>query len=329
MDDDRTSPPRGDDRGPLRPAPGFLGSGVTRTGGGPEAAGRALRRARERADLSARALAKLVGVSPATILNIENGADARRTTLQALLRALPELSPTDLLLGPSDDAPPPASEGAWRLYREACRFEARSLLRRATIRANGDVEHRVVVEGLVSDDGPLSDTAIKLRILRAVFTGSTTALRGVDEARLGRARLIIEDEGSVHELHVPRRDPHAGTSYRARRVKRGVFTREALEAAREAVDGTAVHGVTLAVSWPVREASVEVRFAAHVWPDDASRIAGYCWPQCLAPEVSAGNLLSLVHPGPTLSLDARRRRARLSVRSPLVEMQYGVGWESA
>ena len=105
-----------------------------------------LREAREREGWSKRELASRLGVARATVREIEDGRDARWSTLSALARTLPDALPP-CLLPTSSPRVPPRSTAAWDCQREMMGASARRLIRSVRCAADGSLEVEEVVLG--------------------------------------------------------------------------------------------------------------------------------------------------------------------------------------
>jgi len=116
-----------------------------------------------------------------------------------------------------------------------------------------------------------------------------------------------------------------GFSYTCRRSLPGLFAEAEPAAAADAPRRPFVHGTALAVSYPVRRLDLSVEFPRGRPPEG---LRGYAWPRALVPEEDQPDLSGFLYPaGRPVRGRGQRGCVRLSVPWPLVEIQYGLGWD--
>lgn len=178
--------------------------------------GAVLRDARERAGLTQRELAGLMGVSRATVAEAEAGADLRASTMQRALDVLAALSP-GRLLGDPESAAPAHSPAAWRLHAQLCGFTVRRARRAIAVAPLEGGIVGLAALGVRPLEGSLRDDALRRALLRAVYRGDAAALQRALESGGDRpgAALEIEDEGSGlrHRFRFPRALDEKGFDY--------------------------------------------------------------------------------------------------------------------
>lgn len=292
----------------------------SRSRSGQRSLGDFLARARERAGLSIRALAREMGVSPATVLEAERGRNPRASTLEAYLRALPGVSPHALLQAATDCAPS-VSPAAWSHYRDLHGFSASRLELSATLSKGGELTRTMVVKGLRSHRSSLREDRVELTLLLGCVTFASPAvlrsLRPLEEEKLGR-RHLIEDGAVRHEYTFPAALDRHGVGYR--RIETG-----GTPADSELTPMPFDCGTRLDVRFPVASLSTSWSFEGEV----PSGIRPAAWLRHQAVRPGDEDLLPQLHPG---GLPLRWRRGRrtcvLEVEKPLVGTCYGLGWSA-
>ena len=227
--------------------------------------GAALRDARERAGLTQRELAALMGVSRATVAEAEAGADLRASTLRRALEALAALSPGQVL-GDPEAAAPGHSPAAWRLHARLSGFTVARARRAVAVAPFSDEFVGLAALGVRPLVGSLAEPGLRRALLRAVYRGDPAALqraleRGGDEP--GRS-LEIEDgeDGLRHRFRFPRRLDERGFDYE--RLERADEAESRSERGVLAyTPGHAIERLELVLVAPPGEAPKLARYEAH------------------------------------------------------------------
>lgn len=166
-------------------------------------AGTAIRAARIAAGISLRELARRTGMAPSTLHSLEEGTDARLSTLAACARVLPGLTPA-ALFGKEGSAVPDGTAGWQRLARIHGTWGHR--LRRVLVLRRHARELLTSWRGIETSDGRLDDPDTLRRVLSGALL-ATPASRGErwTEDLLTNGHLVRERDGILHEARLVRR----------------------------------------------------------------------------------------------------------------------------
>lgn len=300
---------------------------------GSDRRGAVLREARERLGLSQRQLAERMSISWAAISQAENGADISHRTLREFLKALPGLTPRELLRGPRPLGEQTRKE-AWTYYRDLFGVEAAQIERSLVARFDGSREDRFRCSGLRSIrerpsevrmlDGLESVAYQGSRPLLAEIRAGLTAGGSGDESV--RSRVLERREGRLlHQLSVPADLVREGLSYSWTRLRQvtGLWREES--PSFQPPDGMRVHsGFGQRVTFPARRLLLRLHLPENYWPET---IYLRTWPSAMVPDPRVRDFTEQVHPeGLKLRRDRRRRLVSLTVDYPLIDWSYNIGW---
>jgi len=288
----------------------------------------ALSAARERAGLSARALARCSGVSQAAVSAIERGREPRWSTLQALCSALPGLDPGPVL-GCAPDLPLPASIRSWRFLARLHGFQAERLVLALEGDAEGVLKTTVTLEGLRCSLGTLASPARRIELAAAAYLGPGRLLRELGHrawhSRGGRVRL--RDGGVSHEFKLPRAGRDGALDYR--RVEKGRSAGLEPSLPRDGSDGAPFQlGGGVLVDLPVRELVLRVSLRGRDLPQGI-RLHAWAPSLTLGPGQDRPAWRHLFPDAPELvavPAGARSRRLEIIVRKPPPGLAYGLDW---
>jgi transcriptional regulator with XRE-family HTH domain len=295
--------------------------------------GALLRRAREKLGLSQRQLAERMDVSWVSVSNAENGADLHHGTLRQFLRALPGLTPQELLCGPAT-ATTQTRADVWSYYRDLIGLEADRVERELIIHANGDREDFFRCSGLRSVRENPSEVRLLDGLESAVFQGQRPLLEELRAERAGgegdepgmRSRVLEKAEGRfLHRFTVPADLAKDGLTYswRRRRIG-GDLWREQAKGFEPGKTERIHHGGGYRVTLPSARLTVRLRFPADYWPEI---VYLRTWPSATVPDPRVRDFTELLHPeGLKLRKDRRRRVVSLMVDHPLIDWSYNIGW---
>jgi transcriptional regulator with XRE-family HTH domain len=281
-----------------------------------EMSGRSLREAGAEAGLSAMAISKA-----------ERGGDLKVSSAQALLSALPRLSPWSLVAGSLD--PTPAlrwshaadlagciADEEWKVVTLLDDGSARiEIGTRGLRRLRGSGELRVRL-GL--DHPGLLRSRARLSEVRAGAAGPATSVRittigGPDGERQQQLAIpaALARDGASHSRVL--QHPVVYTMTRARAVARD-----------PSLAATPLHeGTSFVPLVPCMSLGLEVRWPRGWHP---AEVRAHAWPIWMPPDPEAREALAGDAPPPELEVSPARRRMRLVVQRPLPGVKYALSW---
>lgn len=286
-----------------------------------------LRRAREDAGLSRRAVAERMGVSAMTIVEAERGREPRRSTMDRWAAALPELSSWRLLPFEGEIDRRVAWEHGRALHGCAAELEAKTV----RISAEGHSELRIETEGLRRLREGRGELRVRLGHARSVLQASHARMRGMeagpdDESEGLRISRVPGGGGpDLHELRIPAGLAERGASFTRKLEHRGVYVMTAGRA-RELTgqEGPFEEGASFGALLPTRVLRLVVKLPRGWWPEE---LRAHAWPLTQTPEPDLPDASTVLHPeGLEVEIDRRRRRAVLEVEHPLVGFKYAMSW---
>lgn len=307
--------------------PGMPGRG-TRT---PPAIGARVRRARQEAGLSQRELARRMRVSHATLVEAERHRDVRASTLEALLKALPEV-PAAFLLPAREPAGRVEVREAWTWLRDLQRLEADEVRKVVRIGTCRDAQVTIHTRGL----RPLGEATTPLALLGALGKASWQShgsvlrelqlrLPPADEQRVSVRKVSVTRDRTTHELRVPPDILAHGLDWCQRTTIHDLYARSIAEAQARTghpEEQVFVQGNSQVTLVPAKRLVVEVRHILGFRPVDP-------WPTCVpmhfSPSTGPDGLLERLHPG-EFRFEARPGLLRIVVEWPLGTLGYGIGW---
>lgn len=284
-----------------------------------------LRRAREAAGLSIRALAARMGVGAMTVSDAESGTNPRGSTLRALVEALPELSAWDLF---APESLSPAQAWAFRRDLIGCEVDAESKL--VDIDAKGDAAMRIETRALRLLSPRPGPVRLHVGFSAPTMTLSRARLRSVstsgDDAESLRIAAMTGPGGEkLYQLTIPERLARHGVSFTRVLVHPAIYALTPEEAQRRTGQPGPFHeGTSFAVSLPVRRLRLIVRFPKGAFP---GHFTAHVWPVNQAPDPSVSGLGAWLHPhGMSLETRQRSRKIVLTVEQPMIGVKYGLAW---
>src|SRR5436190_751894 len=156
---------------------------------------------RKDAGLTLRAMADRVGVSFATVREIEAGRPPRVSTIAAYLRAFPLLAPQELL--PMDDLGGSLSDDElWDYQRRVFGFCADEYEKVLRVKSDGRSQTTATVRGIRSESSSGSASSLRLAFGRAVMTDrpATPMQRMLASSEDLRVRTVRHREGGLTHL---------------------------------------------------------------------------------------------------------------------------------
>lgn len=277
----------------------------------------ALRRARGRTGASRREVARRMGVSPATVVQVEKGGRAPRlATARAWLRALPELDP-HALLAPWDSDEAFSHEQAWRHQCDVHPVLAREERLTVTVGADGTLDYDVLVRDFVTR--PFGQLALLLRhgLVASRRSLAAPTLQAV-EATGAEPTIRIVDRDERWLLHEMR--------FGADCIGKPVSYRRTLRAARPLpMDRELSPMVITAITrLPSQRLVLELRFPEGLWPE---RFVTACAPAVVLPLRGGTEDLTPRLPKGLVATRADRQRGllRVSMKQPLIGLQVAIG----
>jgi transcriptional regulator with XRE-family HTH domain len=282
--------------------------------------GKVLLRARERAGLSVRGLARRLGVSGATVLGAEQGRDVRLATLRRYVCELPEVAPHELL-GRAATSPPVAGEAPGRSLARIFGFQVGQLTWDVTIRRDGTRRTRLRARAIRPTDARLADPDVRVRLAQLVFRGSPQSRTGIDAAlrdlRAG-SRTVLSDGCFSHEFS---RDRRGGLTYTREQADGppppGFGRPGALSQAAPGEDG-----VSLVVDLPVRLLELIARPAPGT---DATAARACAWADAQPLATDESDLAPFLWPA-GLPIERSQEVLRVRVPDPEFGLQHGLLW---
>jgi len=286
---------------------------------------------RRRCGLSVRQVAALLGRSPASVSELERGAEPRAETLARYLEVLPGLSAHELLGHPEPAGPVDADE-AWRFQRALFGMEAREEERTCRVTADGDMRGTFRTLGLTWTREAASDLRLRHGLAR-VPEGADWKLDEISTEReedeeLVRVRVLRRGRGPVlHDLHLQDAGGRRRVSF-TRRVHvshQFALTQERSLAAHFGALRT-WEALYAEPSLPARRLRFDVWFPEGHVPLNPD--AGV-YPRGAHSTTRARSLAERVHGDAFRFLDAGERQGllRIVVDRPLVGLRYMLRWQ--
>ncbi|MEM7244300.1 MAG: helix-turn-helix transcriptional regulator [Acidobacteriota bacterium] len=278
--------------------------------------GEVLRSRREAAGLSKSRLAELTGLDRATLRAGEQGQDARASTLEAYLLALPELSPAELF----PEIPvrrPPSSEGAWRHVKDARLLRCDAIERSVRRGDDGRLRCSLETRGLRQGRADLDDPAHRLRLMRIASRASgDLALRLAELVSGWRGEETrVDDAGVEHVFWVDGSGRTPSFGHRSTRVV------EPRTGSRNPGLPALATGCHVSVHVPCRE--LTLRLMAPELDEAEARLL--TWPHALVPDGLDDDLSSLTHPEDDVAITRGGEGELVArVRHPLVGLDHGL-----
>lgn len=282
--------------------------------------GRVVREARQRSGLGVRELARRSGLAHGTVLQAETARNPRHSTLQALLHALPDLSPQDLLPVSCDEGSM-AQDERWALLRDIFGYEIRAIRKRTVVRSDGSSRSVIDTRGLRPLRADLRELHVRTVLQQTASQAARSVVLGVESDAEGlRVRRIRAADGPVvHEFTIPAR--LAGGSLSHRRLFEGASHPMRRP---DGTTGPVWCAVSLPIYHPVETAVLEVTLPPGFTPSAVKSVA---WCAAVPPQLESPLLTRGVG---TLRL---RRAVRegglvlsLRVRRPTVGIGYTIAW---
>ncbi|MEM7249226.1 MAG: helix-turn-helix domain-containing protein [Acidobacteriota bacterium] len=285
-----------------------------------------LHQVRERSGHSVRSLGAAMGVSAMTVHRTEAGGDPRRSTLEAYLRALPELSPWELLAVSSRREV--SRHAAWSYYRDLCRCEADEQVKRVTIARTGNSRISIETVGFRWLGPTGHDLKLRLGLGRHALQATPAELRSIGSSRRRESFRI----GRVPGLHgrperllrVPAALVEKPLTYARRLQHRNVYVLSAARA-RELTGGTGPfrEGQSFGPLLPSRTLRLVVRFPKGYVPREPM---GHAWLTPDTPDSNRPGFETLLHPE---GLEPRwdGRELSLHVERSMPGVKLGLSWE--
>jgi transcriptional regulator with XRE-family HTH domain len=313
--------------GPAPPQADLARSPATASAGRAPALASVLESARTRAGFSARALARRLAISPATLLALEDGAEPRVSTLRAYADALPELSPFELFT-PREPKGRATPKDVWEHQRDFFGMEAKEELTLIRIARNGDMKGELTTEGLSWTRAAARDLRLRHGLTR-VPGGSTWELDSIstedDDSHDARVKVLRRGIGPVvHELRFQGEAERGRVSFTRKITGHGQFVLTRARARRRERPARTWEAIYAEPSLPTRQLSFELRFPRGHWPPTlTARVV----PRCLPLADSAQDLRPGCHStGFTFRTEPEAGRARLTVKRPLIGLRYVFTW---
>lgn len=291
----------------------------------------AVRRARQRGRLSRRELARRAGCSPTTIGRLEDGLDARWSTLARCIEMLPSLSPWSLLgLGEEQLSPDPAR--LWCFLRDLHGLEADEDFKTVAIAADGNSAIEIVTRNLRVLRSVPKELRLLLGLGVPVLQPTTAELQGVGhlssaslEGQLRIAALTTADGARLHELRVPGIVAERGFSFGRRFRHAGIYALDSEQArARTGQEGPFHQGASLGSRFPVKRLRLRLRFPRGRRPPEVVPCA---WSMAHAPDPGRDESLRALPARSVEVIEDRRRNAwELIAERPPVGVKFALAW---
>jgi hypothetical protein len=281
--------------------------------------------ARKEAGLSLRQVASIARTAHASLAYAESGRDCRASTLVAYLRALPALSPQELLPAVSSGGVVTAEE-AWMEMRDLYGYEIRELRKTFTISADGTSRNVIETLGLKPLRADLRDFRVRVGLHRAVANASESVLQSIEtEVDETRVRLVRRQSGAeVHEFRFPRSFARGALAYTRTYSGAKYPLHRSASRRRRGDDEDVVSGVVLPTYHPTHRASLVVELPADFVPRHVRSIA---YPtSCVAnPDLPP---LSAMLQAPPCRIERVGAALTLSLvlKKPAVGIRYGITW---
>ncbi len=268
-----------------RPLPGFAyalgwepGERLERMRRAPWSLARTLRAARRRAGLNLRQVGEAAGKCHASVAYAEAGRDPRVETLEGYLRAMPDLSPQDLLPAVAE-AGAMSPDELWDHVRDLYGYSADTIRKTLTIFPDGSNTTVIETLGLRTVRSDLRDLRVRAGLHRVVAQASPSVLKHVAASSASaRVRIVRTDDGPVmHEFRFPQKLAAVGVSY-TRTYAGPVYPIAGLHRA-ESEGSTA--GSSFTAYHPARMIELIVRLPPNV---TAPWVQPLVWPACIMPD---------------------------------------------
>jgi hypothetical protein len=272
-------------------------------------------------------MAERIGVSWATVRQLEAGRAPRASTMQACLRALPALSPQDLL-------PVAETEGAltqdelWDFTARLFGFCADRVEKVLRVTSTGRRRVTVTTTGLRAELRDPSLQELRLGFGRAMMPGqmSSHVASILAKAAETRVKVVRQREGSVtHHLRFPPGHLATGATYQRTHADDGQYGMyEEVAAARAGRKGPFAAGTSVLLLHPARRLTFSVEFPQGYTPPE---IHAHAWPEAHVPHGDAMDLLDVLPKfAHAARFDARRARLVLDVTRPMPGIRYSLAW---
>ena len=265
----------------------------------------ALRHARQATGLSARELGRRAGVSAQTLSGAEDGrTDARRSSLLALLEALPDLSPWALLPWP---AATPDALSLHELQRQLFGCEVEEEHKEVELSRSGNLRIRIHFRGLRRLRSGGGDLVLLLGAARSVLQERAADLDSLseDDAEPKGLRISRRSNASGPDrflLRVPAAVAGRTVSFSRRFVNPGSHVMNA-ERAKELTgqEGPFHEGTSFGSIVPARRSVLTVKFPRGYRPHDLRATA---WAMAQIPDPEGSDLSERLGPAaPRLEWD--------------------------
>ena len=297
-----------------------------------ERLGAVLREAREKHGLSQRQLAERMNISWVAISQAENGADIRHETLRDFLKALPGLTPAELLQGAKQPTTRTRRD-VWTYYRDLMGMEAHSIEKELVVLPDRGREDRFRCTRLRSIRSNPSDLRLLQGLESAAYMGSRPVIAelhagrgpgGEDEDSV-LSRVLERREGRLLQvLNAPAELARDGLTYSWKRTREGANWREDTQAFKSQPVERIHSGFGHRVDYPVRRLMLRLHLPEGYWPETAYLRT---WPSTAVPDPRVRDFTEQMHPeGLKLRRDRRRRLVSLTVEYPLIDWSYNIGW---
>ncbi len=294
---------------------------------GERAPGAVLADARHALGLSLRDVAERSGLDHRSVLRVEKGVDPKVATLRALLTALPNLAPQDLL----PTARPPTRVTASQEWgrRAACfGFAADELVKSVDLEADGLRTTQLRTLGLRPLRRGQSDFQIRVGLPKLLLHAQPDVL--IEFEAGGNDDMTVKhvtEEGASDEHELGFRGEGAAVRFNYIRTYRGRdrFVLTADEArSRTCRPAPYRVGASIPVRTPMRCCRLVVKFPEGYEPID---LLGHLWPSCFLPDESLMLAAGLRRLPIQMGRRGTRLTAELSVRRPVVGLALSLSWE--
>ncbi|MEM7249254.1 MAG: helix-turn-helix transcriptional regulator [Acidobacteriota bacterium] len=276
---------------------------------------------REDAGLSKRELASRLGVSRTTVRDAELGRDPRHSTLLAYLETFPEIEPTDLFAA-GQHRTPPADRRCWNLLAHSMGYRVRKMQLSLALDDEKRLHRHLTLTGVKSELGDITDTSVRVNLMRTVCTGSSRILASIraEPADLKGRTVELEDGEVVHVFRFPENLKRRGLEYERREVRAdSSLAIESVVTPNQLVTGAAAVGI----DHPVEVLEIVWKLPGR----DRLRPLPHAWPTALVPRDDTSSF-ELLHPVllPGRRLESKGARLRLRVERPPIACSYALGF---
>ena len=282
-------------------------------------------KARSDAGLTLRVMAQRVGLSFATVRQLEAGRQPRASTIRAYLDAFPQLAPQDLL--PIEErAGSLTLDELWDYQVRLFGFCASEVERVLSVRLNGSTRGVTTTKGLRAE---VADSTVALRVGfgRVVMSDRPIAptLELLSSSEKTRVRTIRHRDGqTMHQLTFPAGLLSKGATYVRTTAWRPSFSMFEERAALKGGEAPFVAGASFVLVHPARRLRFRVELPRGYRPTEFRINA---WPEAHVPHVDALGVLDVLpHLIHSTRFDESRPGVVIEVTKPLPGIRYAVSW---